>query len=291
MLMNGLTITNAGFDYVEPNTAWKIVADADFDGDGVTDLLWRNDSTGQVYLMALGSNGLPAGGAFIYTEPNPAWEIVATPDLDGDGHADIVWWNSSTGQVYALLMNGFAITAQGFVYTEPNTDWMIVAAGDFSGSGKQNQLLWRNDSNGQLYVVTATFNGNTFSTSGQGIITLSTAYKVVGAADFNGDGKSDILLRNDTTGQVLLLLMSGGTSSPFVTFQGVIYTEANQAWKIVGVGDYNGDGRADMLWRNDTTGVVWVAFLVGQTIIGNGIVYNEPNTAWKILGPWEYATQ
>ena len=95
MLMNGFAITNAAMAYVEPNLAWNIVGDADFSGDGVSDLLWRNGSTGQVYVMPFNVSGMPSSGAVVTTEPNAAWKIVHTPDVDGDGKADLLWWNSA----------------------------------------------------------------------------------------------------------------------------------------------------------------------------------------------------
>jgi hypothetical protein len=285
ILMNGFATIGAAPAYAEPNTAWKIVADADFNGDGITDLLYRNDATGQVFVLLFNSSGMPGGGGFVYTEPNLDWKIVHTPDIDGDGKADVLWWNAATGQVYAMLMNGAAIAAQGFVYSEPNTAWKIVAAGDFSGSGRKNQLLWRNSGTGQVYLMTVTYSAGLFSQIGQMIYQEpNLAWKIVAAADFNGDGKSDIVWRNDSTGQVYMMLMNG----PSIANQNLIYQEPNLAWKIVALGDYDGDGKADLLWRNDSTGQVWMIKMDGLTTGSQGMVYVEPNTNWKVLGPWEY---
>jgi VCBS repeat protein len=249
-LMNGLGITDEALAYTEPNVAWQIVADADFNGDGYTDLLYRNSATGQVFMLLFNSLGMPSGGGVIYSEPNLDWKIINTPDIDGDGKADILWWNSTTGQVYVMLMNGLSIGPSAVVYTEPNTQWKIVAVGDFAGSNKRNQLLWRNSGTGQIYLQTVTYSG-TFSQTGAMIYQeANLAWKIVGAGDFNGNGRDDILWRNDSTGQLFMQLMNGTA----IVGGGVIYTEADLAWKVVALGDYNGDGRADILYRNDSTG-------------------------------------
>jgi hypothetical protein len=159
----------------------KVVADADFNGDGVADLLWRNTTTGSVYAMPFVSSGMPTGGAVIMTESNPAWKIVHTPDLDGDGKADILWWNSTTGQVYAVIMNGTAITAQGFVYTEPNTAWKIVAQGDYNGDGKED-LLWRNETTGQVYMML--MNGLGIASQTMVYQEANTAWKLLGPWEY-----------------------------------------------------------------------------------------------------------
>lgn len=285
LFANGLVLSGGAIAFTEPNTQWRVVADADFDGDGVTDLLWRHVS-GPLWMMPFTASGFPAPGATVYSEPNPAWRIVQTPDLDGDGRADLVWWNSSTGQVYAVLMNGLSAGAQGFVYTEPNTDWRIVAAGDYAGSGKRNQLLWRNRITGQVFMMTVTFSGGVFSQTGALVYTEpDTAWKILGSADFNGDGRSDILWRRDGSGQVFVMTMNGAS----VSGGGQAWLEPDSAWTIAAFGDYNGDGRADLLWRHAGTGQVYMVLLNGAAIVGAGAVYGEPNLDWKVLGPYEYA--
>jgi FG-GAP-like repeat len=285
MMMDGLSIGGGGFAYTEANTDWKIVAEGDFNGDGIADLLWRNDVAHQVYVLFMGANGMPSGGGFVITSLIPEWKIVQTPDIDGDGRADILWWNTVTGDVFVMLMNGATIRRQGYAYTEPNLAWKIVAAADFAGSGKQNQILWRHSTTGQVFLQTVTLGPSTFSQTGQMIYQEpNLAWKILAAADFNGDGRADILWRNETTGQVYMQLMNANTLSN----QGLVYTEPNTDWKIVAQGDYNGDGKADLLWRNEATGQVYLMLMNGLSIASEAMIYGEPNLAWKVLGPWEY---
>src|SRR4051794_8278200 len=69
-------------------------------------------------------------------------------------------------------------------------------------------------------------------------------WHIAGTGDFNGDGRPDILWRNDS-GQVLTWDINdtrivGGGGFGFV----------GTDWQIAGTGDFNGDGRPDVLWRN-----------------------------------------
>jgi FG-GAP-like repeat len=83
---------------------------------------------------------------------------------------------------------------------------------------------------------------------------------IAGVGDFDGDGRADILWRDDT-GNVFMWLMSGNVIAKS-------YLTANiwTGWSIVGTGDFNGDGKADILWR-DTSGNVAGWLMSGPTVL------------------------
>ena len=75
-------------------------------------------------------------------------------------------------------------------------------------------------------------------------------------SDFNGDGKADILWRNNN-GDVLLWLSNPGST---VVFSVQDLHGVSLDWHIQQLGDFNGDGKADILWRNDNGDVVlWLS--------------------------------
>lgn len=73
------------------------------------------------------------------------------------------------------------------------------------------------------------------------------------AGDFNGDGRSDVFLRNRSSG-ANAIWRSANASLPMP-----VATIANQDWQPAGVGDFDGDHRDDLLWRNPVTGqnLIW----------------------------------
>src|SRR5262249_61387825 len=100
--------------------------------------------------------------------------------------------------------------------------------------------------------------------------------------DFNGDGKSEVLWYNNTSGQTVAWLVNGtsgiGGGSPGT---------APSPWAIVGQRDFNGDGRSDILWRNGTSGQLAVWLLNGTSVIGGG----SPGTAaspWLLAGTGDF---
>src|SRR5690349_18943927 len=78
---------------------------ADVDGDGKTDIVWRNTTTGDVGVWLM--NGITiAGAAGIAQVSDFGWQVAGLGDLNGDGKGDIVWHHETTGQVVVWLMNG-----------------------------------------------------------------------------------------------------------------------------------------------------------------------------------------
>ena len=208
--------------------------------------------------------------------PNPQ-SFAAVGDFNGDCRSDILWHNTSTGQVYAWLMNGAVYENSGSPGS-PTSDWVIQGAGDFDGDGKAD-ILWRNSTTGQVFIWL--MNGGTITGSGSlGYVSLDWTIKDVG--DFNGDGKADILWWNSTTGQVYLWFVNGTTLSG-----GGSVSYVSGGWNIAGIGDFDGDGKADILWRNSTTGQVYVWLMNGTTLTNSGNL-GYVSSDWSIAGVGDF---
>lgn len=83
------------------------------------------------------------------------------------------------------------------------------------------------------------------------------------ASDADGDGISDILLRNVGSGGWYEYLVAG--DGTFKASQSVALTTSS-FWKEMGTADFNGDGSADVLLRNSSGG--WYAYLMnGNTVV------------------------
>ena len=128
------------------------------------------------------------------------------------------------------------------------------AANDFNGDGFSD-ILWRaNDGTTTNWLGQANGgfadNWNVFNRN------PGTNWQVAGTGDFNGDGLDDILWRaNDGTTTNWLGQANGGFADNWNVFNRNPATN----WQVAGTGDFNGDGRVDILWRaNDGTTTNWL---------------------------------
>ena len=222
----------------------------DFNGDGMSDIAWR-DTSGDLAIWLMNGGSLLQSGE-IYAAPG--WSLVGQRDFNGDGKADLLWRDSS-GDLAMWFMNGVSPTSTPVLGWVPTT-WNIVSTADFNGDG-MGDILWQ-DGSGNLALWL--MNGTTvISSTVIGYVPTST-WTIVAARDFNGDGKADILWR-DNSGTYVLWLMNGTQILQAVS---VGYVPIS-TWTIIGTGDFNGDGKTDILWR-DTSGDLAIWLMNGATI-------------------------
>jgi len=291
----------------------NFVATADFNNDGMSDVLWDStNGTPTIWLM----NGTSLSSASSLPDIGNSWQIVDIGHFDGAGtDADILLENSG-GTPVIWLMNGTSISS-GAALPTVGTAWHVLGAADFSGNGFSD-ILWESTSgtpaiwmmNGTnivsgaalpnlgsawQFLATADFNGNgnddilwesasgtpaiwmmngTNIVSGAALPNLGTAWHFLATADFNGNGNADILWES-TSGTPAIWMMNG------TNIVGGAGLPNIAGWNFVGTGDFNGDGNADIVWQNGGTLAIW---LMNGTTISSGAALASPGSGWHLLG-------
>ena len=258
--------------------AYSVVRN-DVDGDGRSDILWRN--SGAELFLSWNMNGatfVSSGSTYMVN----SYYVAATGDFNGDGKVDLLWKNDTAKVLYMAFSGPTGYTLQ-YVRTFP-AGWNLVGAGDVDGDGKAD-LLWRNTQyeqfsywlmdGAQLKSSKAFYMVNTYSVAasgdfnGDGKLDIlwvrpgynlymwmgngtdfelryvgphSAGWNVVGAGDVDGDGKDDIFLRNSATEQLRYMIMDG----PQTVRQADQYMV--NTYSVAAIGDYDGDNHADVLW-------------------------------------------
>ena len=110
------------------NPHWRVSGADDFNGDGHLDLVLRNVSDGEIVVWLLNDRALLSSQSLSRSVPNPQWEIVGTGDHNADGRPDLLWRNSTTGELAVWLMQGltFLGSATPTPGQVPNTNWVVV---------------------------------------------------------------------------------------------------------------------------------------------------------------------
>ena len=159
---------------------------------------------------------------------------------------------------------------------------------DFNGTltGSASDILWQsNDGTAGIWLMdgfTATSVGAA-GPNGPWPFNPGPSWHVKGDADFDFDGRSDILWQNND-GTPAMWRMNGLAA---VTL-GAVGTNPGPDWHIKGTGDFNFDGPADILWQNDNgTPAIWL--MNGITVLTNGAAgaFN-PGPSWQIKGTGDF---
>ncbi|MBW4521099.1 MAG: VCBS repeat-containing protein [Scytolyngbya sp. HA4215-MV1] len=226
-------------------------------------IVWVNTTTGQTLLWQM--NGTTATTqSSLPTLGDLNWKIAANADFTGDGQADILLRNATTGAQAIWQMNG--VNAIATVNVGPavvGANWQIEAAADFTGDG-QADILWRDHGTGNQVIWQMNHTTAVATINNVGPTVTDANWKIEAAADFTGDGQADIVWRNYATGNQVIWQMNHAIPIATVGF-GVTVGGAN--WHMAGAGDFTGDGRPDILWRNETSGLQVIWQMSGTTAV------------------------
>ena len=243
---------------------------SDYDGDGASDLFWRNSRSGRNLIWWAGDSGLSEP---MKTVADLDWQVVGGGDFDGDRRADVLWRNARTGR--NVIWHGGAYLEQQSIRSVSDVSWRVVGIGDFDGDNRSD-ILWRHDSTGANSIWLA----GDYAAQQRVTGVSDPMWRVAGIADFNGDGRSDILWRHASRGTNVI--WNAGLYAEQLAVRAVTDTR----WEVVGVGDFGGDSRADVLWRHASSGrnTSWLSADVNTQRAISGVA----NADWTVAAVGDY---
>ncbi len=305
-------LVNSVFQFTamtDPGPNYRLVGIGDFDKNGKSDLAFQNMTQGTFGDVKIWPDFSPSKEIY-WRQVKQVWDVQAVGDLDGDGSNDLVWRyvaNSSpdTGVSYIWFSNGNSVTQVRKRGGAP-LDWKLIGAMDLNGDGAVDMVYL--SPQGQLKALMATPN-RTCANLVAG--TMPEGFSPLKFADFTGNKRGDILIRNGSGATQLLSLNASGLTLPDYTGapddQNVSCTSSTLAvsntmttlpttdttWQFYASGDFNGDGIADIVWMQPNgTLTLWLMKANGatQTVIANAGIAPAGYTVFQNGGPAVSAT-
>ncbi len=267
LLGNGDGTFGSHVDYTA-GTEPMAIAVGDFNGDGFLDVAEVNnaDNTLSVYLGV--GNGTLQNPVTYAVGSGPI--AIVTGDFNGDGYLDLAVANTGSNNVGVLFGKGDGtFLAAAFYATGDDPDGMLAA--DLNGDGKLDLVVADNGSDNLSVLLN----------SGKGTFPANVVYPVgtlpfaVVAGDFVGNGLIDIAVVNSGDDTVSIVPGNGdGTLNP----SGTLTFSTGDNDLGLAAGDFNLDGRADLVVSNSEDNTVSVMLQVpGVTLSTASLAFGAQN--------------
>ena len=271
----GVRITVTGDTQRKASQAARL---GDFDGNRRADVLLRHAS-GRWYFYPMYGRHHTAGRGTANLTRNRDWAVAGIGDLNGDSRDDVLLRKPATGTWYYYPMNGRRhLAGHGAANLTSDLAWSLAGIGDFDGNGRDDVLLRHANGRWHFYPM----NGRRYAAGqGRANLTRNLAWSVAGIGDLNGDGRDDVLLRKPATGTWYYYPMNGRRH---LAGHGAANLTSDLAWSLAGIGDFDGNGRDDVLLRHESGRWYFYPMYGRHHTVGRGTANLTRNRDWSVAG-------
>jgi hypothetical protein len=245
----------------------------DFNGDGKADLLCHDPTTGHLAIDFADSGGYFGG---LDWQRNADWCIsssrMSVGDFNGDGRDDILCHIESAG-TYTLEIDyydlGLKFTGPDWTRRVENAIWCTTGllVGDFNGDSRDD-LLCLTGTSWRVHFASSSgrFGSSDVWNKNHSRPCVSWRAHI---GDFNGDGRDDVLCEEeeDANGDRFLSIDYWNWLPIPISAYGFAGTDwrgaanwCHHAGSELHVGDFNGDGRDDLLCHDVDDGYKWIDY-------------------------------
>jgi hypothetical protein len=218
------------------------------------------------------------GGTLTFTPPTTSQSVSVT--VLGDPLDELA-------ETFSLNLTG----PTNATVADPQATGVIaddeVPGADFNADGSTD-LLWRHQGAGQnvIWLMNGvTLTTGTFTTPP---VLADTNWRIVGTNDFNQDEKTDILWRHAVSGENVLWHMNGSVLADGTFTNPSALVDTN--WRMAGTGDFDSDGKPDILWHHAVSGQIVLWFMDDATMTSGTLTTppSLPDTGWQIGGSGDF---
>jgi len=285
--MSGTMFVGSQSDTI-PDGNWTAIRDSgglmvdnDFNGDGVSDVLIRNSSSGAIYSMLLTSDGSYQGYTHMVNLSN-AYSILETARLNSDNVSDILLRHTNSGRLYSMIINSDGTKNYYKSLGEyPESEWTIEGVKDLTGDGIDDILISNNNS-GNLYTLILKADGGLLRAENHGNLA---AWLIAGIADLNGDGINDILIKRISDGEMYSMLIDSNGEK---IANKIIGTYDPNIWSIEAVAKFNNDNTADVMIKNTSSGQRMNLLLNNNGNLDSMVDLGTLSTSWVTSNIGDY---
>lgn len=259
------------------NATWVDVAVGDFWGTGRKAVIGRDDITDEWWATwsvgsGVSTRRLKSWGLGSYADTQFA-------DLNQDGRTDIISRDVSTGRWYELTSStSGSVSTILLAATNPTSRYDDVRFADLTGDGKLDILARKTETSSWDLLLSQS--SESFQVVSYSIDYASFRSVNLATGDFNGDGKTNLFLRDSGTNNWLGLSVTGSSvvSQPWNQWNAYASN-----WTNATVLDFDGDGDNDLLARDAGTGDWWLTDFEGTRKTTRKIANWDPSSDWQYI--------